>query len=467
MQEDILTFGSETQKDLLELKKALEVGYGVSPSTQTGFGATRVESLEKTLKYATEEEKMSKFWKDLKKSKGTSTIEEFTTVNQLGSAGFYPEGGLPEEYDEDIRREFESVKYIGAQGKVPNVARNVKSIANNVALIQKLKAIAIIRASDYKSFFGDAGKLSMEWNGVLAQFNNRVKDKSQHVIDLQGKVLNEQVLAQVGQIIQDYYGDPENIKGWISNGAFRHYAEELIKTKTYFVNGQPVRAIESVPKRFALGDASGLLETDIHLKFKGQSYIGTGTPHPKLNSDQTASVATSTKAPATLDASHCSVAEDTGGSLSAGTYEYMVIPVNMYGAGAGFELTITIANNNAKAVFTVSDNNSPAGQEAELFEVWRKVDGTAITDYRFVDSFKAGTTVVDDGSEIPGTEYGFFFDWNQDQVIDFKQLLPMVKMPLAIIDDSIRWLQKLYGTPIVYNPNKIVVVKNIGTQSWS
>lgn len=460
-----ITFGIENQ-DIQELRKALEVGYGTSPETQTGFGATRLESLEKTLKYAVEEEKASKFWKALKKGKGNSTVEEFTTVNNIGSAGFYVEGGLPEEFDEDIRREFETTKYVGTVGKVPNVAQSVKSMANNMATIQKLKAIAIIRTCNLKSFFGDSSKVSVEWNGFYSQFKKRAKYVSQNTIDLKGKVLNEDTLADVSKIIQDNWGDPENIQGWISNGAFKNYAQELIKNKTFMVGNNEVRSIVSVPKTYNVGDGAGSLETDIHLRYKGQTNID--DLFPKMNKTQTAFSATHAKAPATLNSGTASAtAGGSGGTVPAGTYDYAVLAGNKYGVSASYVISGVAVTLGQKVTFTLADNSSIVGQEAEFFEIYRRADGEANTDFRFLASFKVGDTIVDDGSEIPGTEYGFFFDWNFDQVLDFKQLLPMVKMPLATIDDSVRWLQKLYGTPILYNPNKMVVVKNIGSTSWS
>jgi hypothetical protein len=48
------------------------------------------------------------------------------------------------------------------------------------------------------------------------------------------------------------------------------------------------------------------------------------------------------------------------------------------------------------------------------------------------------------------------------QILAFKQLAPMMKMDLAVIEPSIRWLQLLYGTPQMYATKKWVIVKNIG-----
>ncbi len=456
-------FGADKLNDIAELRKALEVGYGVSPDTQTGFGATRVESLEKTMKYAIEKETASKFFIALKKGKAESTVEEYTTVNKLGLANFYVEGGLPEEYDEDIRREFELVKYVGAVGKVPNVAQSVKSIVNNMATIQQLKAIAIIRTLDVKSFFADSDLVPVEFNGFIAQFLKRVKKPSENIIDLQGYAITPETLNLVGQIIEGNYGNPMNIKGWVSIDAFQNYADYMMKNKYFFTGQSQVRSVVSVPKEWELANGQGSLETDLHLKYKGQTNID--EPYPKLNDAKTAFAPTSSKAPNTLNASTASAAVVAlaGSKLAAGTYDYCILAGNQYGVSAGFEITGVSVIVDQKVVFTLADNGSPAGQAAQFFEIYRKPSSkTALTDYEFLFRAKAGSVIEDTGSEIPGTTYALFFDWDFDQVLTFKQLLPMVKMPLATIDDSIRWLQKLYGTPILFNPNKMVLVKNVG-----
>ena len=51
---------------------------------------------------------------------------------------------------------------------------------------------------------------------------------------------------------------------------------------------------------------------------------------------------------------------------------------------------------------------------------------------------------------------------NEAECIRFKQLAPLMKMDLAIIATAYRWMQLLYGTPIVYAPRKNLLRENIG-----
>jgi hypothetical protein len=48
------------------------------------------------------------------------------------------------------------------------------------------------------------------------------------------------------------------------------------------------------------------------------------------------------------------------------------------------------------------------------------------------------------------------------EALSFKQLAPMVKLPLATIDTSIRWSQLIFGVPVLYTPGKHLLIQNIG-----
>jgi len=461
-------FDDMTIDKINEIQKSLSVGYNYSTVDQTGFGATRVESLETTMKMAVAQESSIRFFKALGKKPATSTIEEYTKMNELGSANFFTEGGSPEEYDEDISREFEKVKYIGALGKIPFVATMVKSIVDNEAMIIKAKTVAILKELNYKSLFGNSDFASAEFNGILKQFEDRVRYKTQNVIDLGGKHLTPEVIGQGALVIQENYGDPMNLKLWGSPGSFQDYAKGLIRTKTFMVGNNNVNSLAVVPRDFELGEGKGRFEDDIFLKSRGAHYHE--RLHPKMNKEMDTFVATSPKAPAKLNSSTATATAgaDTTSKLPAGTYDYAITARNNYGVSAAYEIKNVVVTANQKVTFTLSDNNSISGQEALSFEIYRKpASNTSPQAYRYLNTFKTGSTIVDNGEYIPGTTTAFLFDWDFEQVLAYKELLPMVKMPLAQIDDSKRWMQKHYGTPIVYNPNKIVVFKNVGSDLWS
>ena len=73
----------------------------------------------------------------------------------------------------------------------------------------------------------------------------------------------------------------------------------------------------------------------------------------------------------------------------------------------------------------------------------------------------ATTPVVDLNADLPGTSKAFLVQQNLE-FFSFAQLAPFVKIPLATIDTSVRWMQLLYGALKVYAPGKAVIYKNVG-----
>ena len=67
---------------------------------------------------------------------------------------------------------------------------------------------------------------------------------------------------------------------------------------------------------------------------------------------------------------------------------------------------------------------------------------------------------TDDNFLLPGHGRGYMIQGNVNN-LSFRMLAPMLKIPMATIAASIRWIQVLYGTPIVYSPLKNVCFLNV------
>lgn len=448
-----------------ELAKALDIDYSMGTTDQTGASALRKESLDSTLKWVEANENSPAFWKAVKKGKATSAVEEFAILNELGDAASYSSGDLPEEYDEDLKRDFEQVKLVGAVGKVPYFAQ-ANDIINGdlVAQVTKMKTVAMLRKLDVVSLFGDASLLPTDPNGIVAQAIKRMKFPEQNVIDKQGKRLTLEDFNTAGKIIADNYGNSMNLKIWMGNDAYKNYVDELIASKTYFLNGGAVDNVYVQARNLRIGSGGGNIETDVFMRHRGETFLGAS--HPKLNKAGTAFASMSDRAPNELDSNTCSLTIDalSGSSLPAATYDYAIVPVNKYGAQKAFELTGNVVAASKKVTFTISDNGSPDGREADKFDIYRKItSGTTKKDYKYLTSFAAAaTTKVDNGAYVPGTTTVLAIDWDFDQVLRVDQLGTMSRLPLAIISDAVRWLQKIYFTPKVFNGSKIVIFKNVG-----
>lgn len=451
-------------EDVIEsLNKALSVGYGYALADKTGGGAMRLESLEETMKYVTFTEKAAAMWVAIPKKKAYSTVEEYTTVDEVSGAQFYAEGGVPEEAEDEMKRAYEQVKYVGAIGKLTDTIAIVKTQANAREVVQRNKTRDILREIDKKIFFGDARFNPYEYNGLIRQVETKAKYPTQNIVDLRGKVMNLETLNQACTIIADNYGNTDNIRVWVSNIAKQNYVNELIQNKQLFINAGNTDATMGITAdKFTGGNGSGRVDKDV---FLGQ--FPELQPYPRLNSTGASFAATHAKAP---DAPTATAAADdlVGSLLAADTYDYAVIAINRFGASLPTEIADVVIAASKKTVFTLADDGSTSGQEATAFRIYRRQGALTLkTDYRYLFTVGVGLTAEDTGEWLPNCHQGMAIDWDSDQVFGVHLLLPMFKKPLAPIGDYEWWLQKSYLTPIVYNANKMVVFKNMGSTSWS
>ena len=62
---------------------------------------------------------------------------------------------------------------------------------------------------------------------------------------------------------------------------------------------------------------------------------------------------------------------------------------------------------------------------------------------------------------LPDTDQSILFQFD-NEVIEFSQLAPLMKMDLAVLSPAFRFMILLYGTPLLYAPKKMVRFINIG-----
>jgi hypothetical protein len=157
------------------------------------------------------------------------------------------------------------------------------------------------------------------------------------------------------------------------------------------------------------------------------------------------------------------------GLADVGTWRYKVSSVNRFGesaasagssaavAAAGDYITLTITNNADSSDVTTGYNiyrtpvvNGVLGTEQFMFQVPRV-------------AASATTVFVDKNRYLPNTSKAYLKQMNL-QALSFRQLAPMMKIPLATIALSIRWAMLLYGMPIVYATRKFVIFDNVGDE---
>lgn len=454
-------FGATTQQDVDDLNKALVAGHDINPpgSVTAGDGfALRVESLERTLKNVTYKMDHIRFWKNIPKTPAYNTVEEYNQIQSYGTnpdAGFIDEGDLPSEDDSQYERKFSLVKYIGTTRRVSHVMSLVRPAHGNVLAQEAVNGtMHLLRILERGLFFGDSDLSSLQFDG----YEKLIKSSSPalNIIDLRGKPLSEDVLIDGALTIQDApnYGVPTDLHGSpktiadLTKVFFPKARYDLFEKTSDGMVGLQIRGFTS-----PAGD----------VKFNPNVFIDDGGPVTPARGDaakrpSTPTISTGPTTPA--DAASKFEADD------AGDYFYVIQACNRYGRSVGVPLVagptaVTVAAGDKMTVGV-----TPGVVAPDWWELFRtKKNGATGTErqiLRVKNAAGAGeSTIVDLNARLPGCSSAFLFQQNLENM-SFKQLAPLVKIPLATVDSSIRFMMLLYGVPVLYTPGKNVLFTNVG-----
>jgi len=300
-------------------------------------------------------------------------------------------------------------------------------------------------------YYGDADAVPVEWNGIPKQ----IQDGGGHVIDMEGAPLLKSTIEDAAERIVTNFGVPQT---FISNNkifsdfsdAYNQFQRWQAPNSSPGMIGTPITGVKT-----ASGDVG----------FESDVFVKSGQLPPSSASSLKAPTAPtlSIGSPTGTDAVHFKTSD-------AGDYTYAVTAVNQYGESAATALTSpdTVAVTAGKHVpLTITDHGGT--YPATAYRLYRSekngtvlyFTGKTIPRHKTNGVYDSPTSYSDYNEDRPNTFLGLLMDMT-NQSLTFKQLSPMIKMNLAITAPTIRWMQLLYGTPIVYAPKKNVLIKNIG-----
>lgn len=457
-------FGLASWSDVESLNKALSAGSDRPPST--GGGALRVESLEATLRVTTFAQNNIKLWKTIPKLPAFSTVEEYNILDQYGAdaGAFTLEGELPETQDSSYNRKVAFVKFLGTTREVTHPMTLVRPAHGNVIGIETMNgAVWLLERLERALFNARSDLVSQEFDGVAKQIldgsgvtnpwtTDPVNSKNT-VIDLRGRGMSEDPVEDAANFIVQNYGTPTDLFFAPKAGsdlAKSFYPRERVNLP-YPTDGRVGMAVS------AMVTQAGLVgfNQDIFLRSGGNNGVKTAP-----------TTATSSKAPATptsiVSAAPGADAASKFVAADAGVYQYRVTAVNRFGESAPVNDAgpPTIAAGESTAL-TITGNGG--SYPATAFKIYRSRVGAAVGTAQYVTTVPAvadAATYTDRNWYIPGTSQAFMLQQNL-QSLSFRQLAPMMKIPLATLAASIRWMQLIYGTPIVYSPLRNVLFINV------
>lgn len=446
-----------TQGDLDDLNKALSAGSAINnPGAAAGEGfPLRVESLERTLKNVTYRMEHLRLFKAMPKIPAYNTVEEHNEISSygLGEEGFVAEDQLPEEDDTTYARKYAQVKFLGTTRKVTHVMSLVKPAHGNVIANETVSGTMwLLRILERALFYARSDLSGLQFDGYEKLIGDSAP--AANIIDMRGQPLDEDVLIDAALTISDApnYGVPTHL-----------HLNPKVKAdlvKSFFPKGR--YDIGAGTKGNMVGlDIDGFTSPAGDISFEPNVFITDGGGPGAAQGDaakRPGSPTISTGATTPVDAGSLFLADD------AGSYVYKIVAHNDFGRSAAVDVggAIAIAAGD-KLTFGVT----PAGGAAtKWYSLYRTKKGGAGGTERLIarlpNTAGVGELTVDDfNAALPGTTSAFMWQQN-NEVMNWKQLAPMLKIPLATVGPAIRWMQLIYGVPVLYAPGKTVLFKNIG-----
>ncbi len=476
-------FGSaNTSPEALgELSKALaagdQTGREVTDDLNASGAPLKVESLERSLKLITFRESDIRLWKRIPKTPAYNTVEEYNQLNSYGSnsySGFNNEGELPRTEDSVYVRRAQLVKFLGVTKEVTHQMQLVRTHIGDAIQRETTNGILyILRKADGALFYGNESVIPQEFNGFYAQHQNNdlystvssYYQNNEVVIDLKGKVLEEQEVQEAGEAIIRNFGQPGLLVAppvVLTDFVKQYQDSKFIQPNTPQVtNGILGQTVQKFQTQFGQID----LEYDIFAQ---------NPPPRSLTQGPTSPDAPAT--PITPNAAVVGVGIDVTSqwdASDAGDYRYAVAAVNRFGESQLLDLTPAALNVPEDAAVDLQWVDNGGVNPATGYVVYRTAAGNnaqdkfypiiriGVTEFANGYDNAAANTVRDNNRVIANTQQAFLIQDN-NEVWEFKQLAPLMKMDLAILSPSKRFMILMYGTPFLYAPRKMVRFVNIG-----
>jgi hypothetical protein len=286
----------------------------------------------------------------------------------------------------------------------------------------------LLRVTEKALFEGNSANDAIQFDG----FKKLITDgaPATNIIDLRGAPLSEDILQDGALTISDQpnYGYPTDL-----------YLNPKVKsdlTKTFFPKGR--YDIPATGNNYVGLTIDGFTSEAGDIRFQPDTFIDDGGPKGAAAGDpakRPAAPTLSTGATTPPDAASQFILAD------AGSYNYSVVAVNSFGRSDPLDFGPVAVAAGDKVNFGVTPGSAVVVSHYEVFRT--KVGGAAGTErliFRIPNGAGAGEQLVDDfNAFLPGTTTAYMFQGDTENM-SIKQLAPMIKVPLATVDSSVRSL---------------------------
>lgn len=489
--------------DLMDGISAQEVLKAMEAGSMTGMqynnminngGGLKVESLDSVLKILTNRLNQLVYYMEMPKHKIDNNVHQYNQLYKYGEEVgiFNTEGETPEETDSQYRRKSILTKYMGVTGQVThpatlaklagNMNMYTKEVENKTILLQTIIDARLVDADStcvpeqFDGFFRQhlLGLNEMDGGTAEGKTAEQLLDtyfNSPAVIDAQGQVLNDSLIQDAANVVVNVYNG--YIDRIISNPiVFNNYVKQFHESKRVIVGlGGSVtgatmgQSVNNVTTQF------GKIDIKNDRFFDERKPITSGKQ------------ATSAKAPLTPKQGEKiavnAVDTKTNFGQHAGSYGYLVTAKNRYGESAPLEITtggaqVVASTESVEFGFTAGVGGAYQATSFVIYRTKKNAVLNANTEYYPIFEVPANqmatgydaapaNCVRDRNRIIAGTKSALVY-YNDNQINEYLQFADTMKMDFAVTAPSRRFAILNYGTPVYYQPAKIVRIVNIGEE---
>ncbi len=453
-------FGSMDAGKVDALQKALSISqnYGsTAPGSLSGGSALAVEDLDRTLKLVTHGLEHLKLWKDIVKEKVVQTVHEYNVQNSYGQevSPFFQMGGTPQGTDANYDREFIQVKYLGTQGSVQHNLTLIQAAHGPVIAREvKNKTVELLARNERTMFEADSAINSLEYDGIEAQIRTKEAQsqyKSTAFAGYDASGVNDSVVISVGA---KFDADVAERMALTNVNNFGMAMDCYLGTDVHSVFSRDYYLKQRTLSGETLTSGNRVKEHTGSLDFRFKPSLFNRPRISPLSGTVSASAA-----PTLANATSPVASDSKFATGDAGSYDYKMSLVY----GDGETLPSTAINIAVAAGDEVKVEPSYTGTPLYA-NVFRGEKGATAGAVKFIGRIKLlGTGVsvrIDINAKAPGSAKAFLLMHDADALC-WKQLGSMIKYDLAVTDTSYKWLQLMYGTPLVAAGRKHVIAENI------
>lgn len=485
--------GISTQEVLKAMEAGSMTGMQYNNMINNG-GGLKVESLDSVLKILTNRLNQLVYYMEMPKHKIDNNVHQYNQLYKYGEEVgiFNTEGETPEETGSQYRRKSILTKYMGVTGQVThpatlaklagNMNMYTKEVENKTILLQTIIDARLVDADStcvpeqFDGFFRQhlLGLNEMDGGTAEGKTAEQLLDtyfNSPAVIDAQGQVLNDSLIQDAANVVVNVYNG--YIDQIISNPiVFNNYVKQFHESKRVIVGlGGSVTGA-------TMGQSANNVTTQFgKIDIKNDRFFDERKP---ITSGKKATSAKAPLTPVRGTAIKVNAADTkTNFGQHAGSYGYLVTAKNRYGESA--PLNVTTGGAQAVASTESVEFGFTAGvggaYQATSFVIYRtKKNAVLNANTEYYPIFEvpanqmatgydaaAANCVRDRNRIIAGTKSALVY-YNDNQINEYLQFADTMKMDFAVTAPSRRFAILNYGTPVYYQPAKIVRIVNIGEE---